>query len=93
MLFRDLSSFPRFFLLIVAVVSGILRLNILVEVLSNPSESFPVALPLKHGAHEHLQGPSVQLCQWDLSKKEITKCLLALLDACVGTFPLPVVWP
>jgi len=48
-------------IIIVAVVSGILRLNILVEVLSNPSESFPVALPLKHGAHEHLQGPSVQL--------------------------------
>ena len=46
--------------------------SFLVEELGDPSEPLAIALPFQHRAHEHLEGPSVQLGPWDLKANIIT---------------------
>lgn len=50
-----------------------------VDVLGHPAEPLPVALSLQHAAHEHLQGPGIQVLQWCAALQRDTHRPLQLL--------------
>lgn len=65
---------PNMGLSVVAVEVGSLHIappaaGVLVDVLGEPAEALPVALPLQHAAHEHLQWSCVQLLHGNVALK------------------------
>lgn len=66
--------------------------GVLVDVLGEPAEALPVALPLQHAAHEQLQWSRVQLLHGNVAletRQTSFKCMV-VLTTCGSVFVLPL---